>query len=41
VNLAGRREYREVADQLREKLIRRMIEAGEGEPEIKRARFYP
>ena len=40
MNLAGRREYREVADQLREKLIRRMIEAGE-EPEIKRARFYP
>jgi arylsulfatase A-like enzyme len=41
VNLAGRREFRDVADQLRERLIERMVEAGEREPQILKARFYP
>lgn len=41
VNLAGRREYREIAAQLRERLKSRMIEAGESEPKIEEARFYP
>lgn len=34
VNLAGRREYREVAAKLRERLKARMVEAGEPEPQI-------
>lgn len=41
VNLAGRREYREVAAKLRERLKARMVEAGEHEPQIEEANFYP
>ncbi|MCS7254926.1 MAG: sulfatase-like hydrolase/transferase [Armatimonadetes bacterium] len=41
VNLAGRKEYREIATQLRERLKSRMVEAGEPEPKIEEARFYP
>jgi arylsulfatase A-like enzyme len=41
VNLAGRREYRDIAAQLRERLKARMVEAGEPEPHIDEARFYP
>lgn len=41
VNLAGRREYREVAAHLRERLKARMVEAGEELPQIQEARFYP
>ncbi|MCD6506798.1 hypothetical protein J7M22_09260 [Candidatus Poribacteria bacterium] len=41
VNLAGRREFRDVADRLRERLIERMVEVGESEPQILKARFYP
>ena len=41
VNLVGRREYREVAEELRERLKRLMVEAGEEEPEIVEAKCYP
>jgi len=41
VNLAGRREYRAMAARLRERLKVRMVEAGEAEPQIVPARFYP
>jgi len=41
VNLIGRREYRQVAEELRERLKRRMAAAGEEEPEIVEARYYP
>ncbi|RKY65693.1 MAG: arylsulfatase [Candidatus Latescibacterota bacterium] len=41
VNLVGRREYREVAEELRERLKRLMVEAGEEEPEIVEAKYYP
>jgi len=41
VNLVGRREYREVAGELRERLKRLMVEAGEEEPEIVEAKCYP
>lgn len=37
-NLIGRPEHRAVADEMRERLIRRMVGAGEREPEIVRAR---
>ena len=41
VNLAGRVEYRDVAEQLRARLIHRMVEAGEEAPQILKAPFYP
>ncbi len=41
VNLAGRREYRKIAAQLRERLKARMAEAGDRVAEIEEARFYP
>ena len=41
VNLAGRREYRREADQLRERLRTRIVEAGEAHPEIDDAPYYP
>ena len=41
MNLAGRNDYREVADGLRERLVARMVEAGEREPKILPAPFYP
>ena len=41
VNLAGRKEYREQAAQLRALLKKRMVEAGEPEAEITPARLYP
>ena len=41
INLAGRAEYRDVAEELRERLVERMREAGEEEPEIRPAKFYP
>jgi arylsulfatase A-like enzyme len=39
-NLAGRRAYRDAAAQLRERLIARMVEAGEASPHIEPARYY-
>jgi arylsulfatase A-like enzyme len=41
VNLAGRKEYREVADGLRGQLKELMAQAGEAEPEIAPAKLYP
>jgi arylsulfatase A-like enzyme len=41
VNLAGRKEYRVKADELREQLKNLMIAAGEPEPEILPAPLYP
>ena len=41
VNLAGRTQYRDVADRLRQRLIARMVAAGEPEPTIEPARHYP
>lgn len=41
VNLAGRREYRETANQLKARLKRLMSYAGEAEAEIKNAPLYP
>ncbi len=41
VNLAGRREYRETAAQLRARLKARMAEAGDPEAEIEEVNFYP
>lgn len=41
VNVAGRKEYQDIAAQLRERLKARMMEAGEAEPQIEPARFYP
>jgi len=41
VNLAGRHEYRGVAEQLRKQLIDLMVKAGEPEPEIIPAKLYP
>jgi arylsulfatase A-like enzyme len=41
VNLAGRKEYREIADGLREQLKELMAQAGEAEPEIAPAKLYP
>ncbi|MGD8238903.1 MAG: sulfatase-like hydrolase/transferase [Armatimonadota bacterium] len=40
VNLVGRGDYREVADELGERLKHRMVEAGEKEPAIRPARYY-
>jgi len=41
VNLAGRKEYREMADKLREELKTLIIASGEPEPEIAEAKLYP
>lgn len=41
VNLAGRREYQEIAAKLRERLRARMVEAGDREARIEPAQFYP
>jgi arylsulfatase A-like enzyme len=41
VNLAGRKEYREKADELREQLKTLLAAAGEPEPEIVPAKLYP
>jgi len=41
VNLAGRKEYRQTAAQLREQLKKRIVAAGEPEPEITPAPLYP
>jgi arylsulfatase A-like enzyme len=41
VNLAGRREYRPEAARLREQLRARMAEAGEAQPDIDEAPYYP
>ncbi len=41
VNLAGRKEYRKKADELREELRQLMIAAGEPETEIVPAKLYP
>jgi arylsulfatase A-like enzyme len=41
VNLAGRKEYRVKAEELREQLTKLMIAAGEPEPEILPAPLYP
>jgi arylsulfatase A-like enzyme len=40
-NLAGRKEYREIADGLRHQLKELMAQAGEAEPEIVPAKLYP
>jgi arylsulfatase A-like enzyme len=41
VNLAGRKEYRAKADELREQLKTMLAFAGEPEPEILEAKLYP
>ena len=41
VNLAGRKEYRQKADELREQLKKLIVAAGEPEPEIVQAKLYP
>jgi arylsulfatase A-like enzyme len=41
VNLAGRKEYRAKADELRGQLKKLLIAAGEPEPEIVEAKLYP
>jgi arylsulfatase A-like enzyme len=41
VNLAGRKEYRAVSDELRDRLKELMVAAGEPEPEIVPAKLYP
>ena len=41
VNLAGRQEYREKADELRDQLKTLLAKAGEAEPEIVPAKLYP
>jgi arylsulfatase A-like enzyme len=41
VNLAGRKEYREIADSLREQLKELMTQAGEADPPIVPAKLYP
>ncbi len=41
VNLAGRKEYRQKADELREQLKKLLAAAGEPEPEIVPAKLYP
>ena len=41
VNLAGRKEYRQKADELREQLKKLLVAAGEAEPEIAQAKLYP
>jgi arylsulfatase A-like enzyme len=41
VNLAARKEYRQHAADLREELKRLIVAAGEPEPEILPAKFYP
>jgi arylsulfatase A-like enzyme len=41
VNLAGRKEYRAIADGLRDQLKELMAQVGEAEPEIAPAKLYP
>jgi arylsulfatase A-like enzyme len=41
INLAGRREYREAAKDLRARLLARMAEVGERNPVIDDAPYYP
>jgi hypothetical protein len=41
VNLAGRKEYREKADELQKQLKKLLAAAGEPEPEIVSAKLYP
>ncbi len=41
VNLAGRKEYRHVADELRGQLVKLMADAGEAAPKIADAKLYP
>ena len=41
VNLAGRQEYREVAEELRGRLSQLMMAAGESQPDIVPAKLYP
>lgn len=41
VNLAGRKEYRAKADELRDQLKKLLVIAGEAEPEILDAKLYP
>lgn len=41
VNLAGRRDTREVSARLRQRLLNRMKQAGEAQPEIQPAPLYP
>lgn len=41
VNLAGRKEYRKVADGLREELKKLIVASGDPEPEIVPAKLYP
>ena len=41
VNLAGRKEYREKSDELRDELKKLMVAAGETDPDITPAKLYP
>ncbi|MCL4401271.1 MAG: sulfatase-like hydrolase/transferase [Acidobacteria bacterium] len=40
VNLVGRAAYRKIADELRDRLIERMVSVGEPRPEVTNARYY-
>jgi hypothetical protein len=41
VNLAGRKEYRQKAEELREQLKNLIVESGEPAPQIEPAHLYP
>ncbi len=41
VNLAGRKEYRDISDQMREQLQKMMVAAEEPQPDIVLAKLYP
>ena len=41
VNLAGRKEFRKQADELRERLLKLIAASGEPEPQIRPAKLYP
>jgi arylsulfatase A-like enzyme len=41
VNLAGRKEYRAISDDLRDRLKQLMVAAGEPEPDVAPAKLYP
>jgi arylsulfatase A-like enzyme len=41
VNLVGRKEYRQKAEELREQLKKLIVDSGEPEPQIEPAHLYP
>jgi arylsulfatase A-like enzyme len=40
VNLIGRPSYRQIANELRDRLIERMVSVGEPRPQVTPARYY-